>query len=84
MGNASQRSGSTFNGAHDDFYYFDKLPPSARKALADAAFDWSSGAVYNRFKKAAKGYRTGKEIAQTVPQWDKKQIAKDKKRVWNR
>jgi hypothetical protein len=26
--------------------YFDRLPPTARRTLADAAFNWSAGSVY--------------------------------------
>jgi hypothetical protein len=81
-GNANFSSGSSFSGAHDDFWYFDKLPPTARKALANAAFDWSAGATLNRWKRGQRGYKTGAEVAARVAEWDAKQIAKDRKRVW--
>ena len=80
--NANFSSGSTFSGRMSDLEYFDKLPPSARKALANAAFDWASGAVYNRWKKAKPGYKTGADVASRIAEWDAKQITKDSKRVW--
>lgn len=83
MGNNSNfSSGATFSGAHGDLHYFDQLPPSARQALANAAFDWSSGATFNRWKRGARGYKTGKDVAARVGEWDAQQIAKDRKRVW--
>jgi hypothetical protein len=80
--NASQSTGSYFHGAHGDMHYFDQLPPSARQALANATFDWSSGSVLNHWKKARRGFKTGKDIAARVAEWDATQIAKDRKRVW--
>lgn len=59
-----------------DFWYFDRLPPSARQALANACFDWSSGSVYNRWRKGVKGYKTGKDIAERLKTWDQLAIAK--------
>jgi len=46
--NASQ-GGSAFRGRYPDLSYYDKLPPTARVALANAAFDWSSGWVYGQW-----------------------------------
>jgi len=80
--NSNFSSGSTFRGALKDLDYFDKLPPSARAALANAVFDWSSGAVFNRWKAAKRGYKTGKDVAAKILEWDAQQIAKDRKRVW--
>lgn len=84
MRNANFSSGATFRGALNDFDYFDKLPPTARRALANAAFDWSSGAIFNRFKKANVGFRTGAECAKRIAEWDKIQMARDTKRIWKR
>lgn len=80
--NANFSSGASFSGAHDDFYYFDRLPPTARRALANAAFDWSSGSTLNHWKRGDHGYKTGAEVAARVAEWDAKQIAKDRSRVW--
>lgn len=68
--NANFSSGSTFRGALKDLDYFDKLPPTARQALANAVFDWSSGAVFNRWKAGRRGYKTGKDVASRVSEWD--------------
>lgn len=83
MDNATQ-SGSRVALKFPDLHYFDKLPPTARAALANAAFDWSAGAVLNKFKRAEKGFRSGKEIAESVKQWDRNTIKRDKRKVWGR
>jgi Family of unknown function (DUF6525) len=83
MTNATQ-SGPSVQLRHPDLTYYDRLPPSARRALADAAFDWSSGAVLNRWKCGARGFQTGRDIAERVAEWDARQIDKDRKRVWGR
>lgn len=80
--NSNFSSGSTFQGAHDDLHYFDRLPPTARRALANAAFDWSAGAVLGRWKRGQRGYKTGADVAARIAEWDAKQTAKDRKRVW--
>jgi hypothetical protein len=73
-GNATQR-GRVYRTRHDDFFYFDQLPPTARQALADAAFNWASSAVLSRWKRGIAGYRTGGEIAQQVARWDRQASA---------
>lgn len=69
-GNTTQR-GRRSRYRHDDFHYFDQLPPSARRALADANFNWSSAAMLNRWKRGLRGYKTGKQIAERVMEWDR-------------
>lgn len=59
---------------------YDKLPPSARKALQDAAFNWAAPPVVTYWRNGRKGYKTGKEIAARVVEWDAKHHAKDAKR----
>lgn len=49
-----------------DMWYYDQLPPTAREALANAKFNWSSGSMLNRWKRGLKGYKTGKDIADRV------------------
>ena len=78
--NATQKTGSTFHGTKDDFWYFDRLPPSARAALANADFDWSSGAVYGRWKRAERGYKTGPNVAERIADWDRRQLERERKR----
>lgn len=61
---------------------FDKLPPTARQAIANAAFSWAPQPVLTRWRRGVPGYHTGKAIATKVQEWDRKQIAKDLKLVW--
>ena len=55
---------------------FDELPPSARKALADAVENWVSQPVLTRWRRGQRGYRNGREIAERVAEWDRKEDAK--------
>jgi hypothetical protein len=52
-----------------DMWYYDQLPPSARQALANAAFNWSSGAVLNRWKRG--GYKSVQDVARAIHNADK-------------
>jgi Family of unknown function (DUF6525) len=79
--NASQ-SGRAFGGRRPDLWYFDKLPPTARTALANAAFNWASGAFYNAWQRGEPGFATGPDIAACVAEADAEQIARDRIRVW--
>ena len=79
--NTTHRSGSVFHGKLSDLEYYDKLPPSARKAMANALFDWSAGAIFNKWKRAVPGYKTGTSCAQRVAEWDKHQLARERKRT---
>jgi len=63
---------------HPDLWYFDQLPPTA-----NAAFNWSAGAILNGWKRGEAGYRTGKQIAERVAKADARQINQDQKRVWS-
>ena len=54
------------HAAKPDLWYFDKLPPTARQALANAKFDWSSASFYNRWNRGQRGFKTGKDIAARV------------------
>ncbi len=80
MDNATHKTGSSFQGAHDDFWYYDRLPPSARRALANALFDWSAGAIYSKWKRAASGFKTGAACAERVKEWDRNQLSRERKR----
>ena len=74
MSNNSPRVGRRAQVTKPDLWYFDQLPPTARKALSDAAFNWSAGAMFNRWKKGVKGYKTGPDIAHRVHEADKRII----------
>lgn len=69
MGN-SPRVGRASRTTKPDMWYYDQLPPTARRALADAAFNWSAGAVLNRWKRGSNGYKTGKQIAERIIEAD--------------
>jgi hypothetical protein len=79
MGNSR---GSYYSTAENKYAAYDKLPPSAKKALQDAAFDWAVQPIKTYWTQGRKGFKTGKDIAARVAEWDKKHIAKDRKRVW--
>ena len=79
--NATQ-GGCAFRGRRDDLWYLEQLPPSARQALYDAAFDWAAGWVYTRWKRGTPGFKTGPEVAARIAEADAQQIAKDRRRVW--
>jgi hypothetical protein len=55
---------------------FDKLPPSARKALAEATFDWAVQPLLTPWRKGLPGYRTGPQIAKGISEWDRRHLAK--------
>lgn len=79
MGNSS---GSYRSSRENSLAAFDKLPPSAREALANAAFDWAPQPIVTSWRRGVTGMKTGKEIAARVAEWDAQQIAKDRSRVW--
>ena len=58
---------------------FDRLPPSVRAALANAAFDWAPYPIRRWFEA---GRFTAKELVKRIGKWDHDQIAKDRTRVW--
>lgn len=55
---------------------YDKLPPSARKALQDAIFCWATQPIYSRWRDGRRGYKTGKDIAARIAEWDQKKSRK--------
>ena len=78
MSNNTSQGGRSARVTKPDLWYFDQLPPTARTALADAAFNWSSGAMFNRWKRGVRGYKTGKDIAARVASADASIIKKVK------
>jgi hypothetical protein len=59
---------------------YDNLPPSARRALQDSAFNWACPPLVTHWRKGARGYKTGKDIAATLAQAEAKRHAKDVRR----
>jgi len=82
MSNASQ-SGPGFRSVRPDWWFYDQLPPTARAALANAAFNWSAGSIHSAWRRGVPGYKTGADIAQAIAKADARQIEKDRERVWN-
>lgn len=79
MGNST---GNHYSTAQNLMKAFDKLPPDARRALANAAFDWAPQPILRMWRNGAKDYKTGPQIASAVAQWDRTTILKESKRVW--
>jgi hypothetical protein len=80
-GNATQ-CGHVFCGRRDDFWYLEQLPPTARKALCDAAFDWAAGWVYSQWRRGSRGFKTESDIAARIAEADVRQTTADRWRVW--
>ena len=55
---------------------FDKLPPEARAALADAVGNWAPQPILTGFRRGYPGYRDGAEIARKIARWNAEEIAK--------
>jgi hypothetical protein len=75
MSNAIVEGATVVRLQRSDFFYYDQLPLIARRALANAVFDWSSGATFDRWKRGDHGYKTGSDLAARVAEWDALQIA---------
>ena len=67
----SPKVGRSYRVSKPDLWYYDRLPPSAREALANANFNWSAGAMFNRWQRGIRGYKTGKDIAARVRDADR-------------
>jgi hypothetical protein len=74
MSNAIVDGAKVVRLRQSDFFYYDQLPPAAREALANAAFDWSSGVTFDRWQRGERGYKTGVDVAARVAEWDAVQI----------
>lgn len=55
---------------------YDKLPPSARKALQDSLCDWACPPLMTYWRNGRKGFKTGKDIAARIAEWDAKKLSK--------
>jgi hypothetical protein len=54
---------------------FDKLPKSAREALANAVADWVPQPILTWHNRQRRGYETGAEIAATIERWNREELA---------
>jgi uncharacterized protein DUF6525 len=79
-GNSNFSAGrASYASLENQMAAFDRLPRSVREALANAAFDWAAYPIRSRFES---GRMSAKAIVQAIGQWDRKQIDKDRKKVW--
>ena len=79
-GNSNFRaSGVSYASNEKQMDAYDRLPPSVRAALANAAFDWAAFPLRRRFER---GQYTVAELVKKIDNWDRDQIAKDRPRVW--
>ena len=67
----SKQGGRSARLTKPDLWYFDQLPPTARQALANANFSWSSGYVLGKWKRGERGYKTGGMIAERIREADR-------------
>jgi hypothetical protein len=74
MSNAIVEGATVVRLQRSDFFYYDQLPLIARQALANAVFDWSSGATFDRWTRGDHGHKTGSDLAARVAEWDALQI----------
>lgn len=77
MGNGS---GSYRSSTENSMRAFDKLPRSARAALAEAAFDWATQPFLTAFNRGR--FRTGKELAAYIKKIDPDQVAKRARKTY--
>lgn len=68
-------SGNYRTTAERDMRAFDKLPPSARRALANAIEQWAAPPILTWHNRQRRGFETGPEIAATIAKWDREELA---------
>jgi hypothetical protein len=59
---------------------FDKLPKTARAALANAQFNWAETNIYRAWNQGKPGFKTGAQIARAIRGWDQDAHAIDVKK----
>lgn len=64
----SNSGGSYRTTLHNKMKAFDKLPPSARRALVRCAFDWAPQPYATYFKRGA--FRTEENLAEYIEMMD--------------
>jgi len=70
----SNSFGSYRTTAKDMMKAFDKLPPAARKALADGIDSWVPQSLLTRYRRG--WLKTGGEIAAIIKTWDQTELVK--------
>jgi hypothetical protein len=80
MSNAGSMGGRpSYASTEKEMAAFDRLPRSVRAALADAAFNWAAYPIRRWFEA---GCYSAKALVKQIDAWDRKQIARDRTRVW--
>lgn len=74
MGNSSGSSQET-----KTLHYYEKLPRSARAALANAKFNWATRNMLKRFEC---GQMKAKDLVKYIQKIDDELAAKEAKKVW--
>jgi hypothetical protein len=75
MSDNAHKVGRRARTTKPDLWYYDRLPPTARRALAEAERDWASSWLYTRWKSGAPGFKTGKDCAAKIA-WADRSAAK--------
>jgi len=76
MSGNAHKVGRRSQASKPDLWYYDRLPATARAALANAERDWSSAWIYNAWNKARPGYKTGPQCAVQIAIADKRRKQK--------
>lgn len=81
MTDTNSGGGSYYTTPQNSMKAFDKLPPSARRALAFSNNDWAVQPVLTRWRNGQRGWKTGPQVAERVAEWDRKESAKYRRRM---
>lgn len=79
MGNSS---GSYRSTTVNSVAAFDKLPPSARHALANANFDWAPQPLVTLWRNGR--FKTGPELAAFIRRFDEEETVKKARKTWGK
>lgn len=77
----SNSSGSYQTTPKNTMAAYDKLPPSARAALANTAFDWASQPFLTGFERRGR-WKNGKELAAYIVNLDCTEVGKEAYRTY--
>jgi len=78
MGNSS---GSYCSTRENSMRAYDKLPASARAALANASYDWATQPFLTGFERRGR-WKTGKELAAYISKIDRDEVGKKARRLY--
>ena len=78
--NLSNSSGSYRTTIENHIKAFDKLPPSARRAMANAKLDWAGQPFLRVWRKG--GFKTGPDLAKHIEYTDEQIVRRELRKVW--